>query len=97
MFFVFNPIALIICIMTSVILLFSLRKDKLDFHKNGKMDFILVLIITILVGFLGWLQISILFKIMMEPTINSYASLPILFAFPVWTGLLTYAVSHKVK
>lgn len=97
MFFVFNPISLVICIMTSIVLFFFLRKDKLNVSTNGKINFIVVLIINILVGFLGWLQISILFKMMMEPNIDNYSSLPILFAFPIWTGLLTIAVKDKIK
>ena len=97
MFFVFNPISLIICMITSIILFFFLRQDKLSFKSNSLFNILTIFILNIVIGLLGWLQISILFEILMNPSVDNYSSPIILLSFPIWTGVLTYAISSKVR
>lgn len=98
MFFVFNPIGLIMCMVWSTIFGFVLRRDLLEFEwdTEGVISLILNIIVFGLAGLLAWFQLSVLFDIMFDIHAENMASLKILLAFPLFTMLMTWAVSRHL-
>lgn len=98
MFFVFNPIGLIICMTWSIIFGFVLRRDLLAFERDveGVSSLILNIIVFGLAGLLAWFQLSVLFDMMFDINAENIASLKILLAFPLFTMLITWAVSRHL-
>ena len=77
MFFVFNPIALVLCISVSIIFGVFLRRDLLEFDRDTESvaAFVMRMLVLGLTGFLAWLQMSVLMDIAFDKTSENIASM----------------------
>lgn len=99
MFFVFNPIALVLCISVSIIFGVFLRRDLLEFDRDteGVVAFVMRMLVLGLTGFLAWLQMSVLMDIVFDKTSENIASMKIMLAFPIMSLILTWAISRHLN
>lgn len=92
MFFVFNAISLILCLQTSIVLGVALRKNAFKINikdmQNIALWFIKVLIL-LLIGTLAWVLVSVVMDWAFETNIETFNSLYIMFAFPLFSLCLT--------
>lgn len=98
MFFVFNSIGLIMCMTWSIIFGFALRRDLLAFERDaeGVASLVMRVVVFGLAGLLAWVQLSVLFDMMLDMNAENIASFKILLAFPLFSMFITWVVSRHL-
>lgn len=86
MFFVFNTISLILCIQTSMVFGFALRRSAFKINIKDIRNITLwciKILILLLIGVLAWVLMSIVMDWAFETNIETISSWYIMFAFPL--------------